>query len=66
MSAAVAYANNDVAHITWKYDRKIKDCLGYAVFRIDAESGERTTLPSWVGFKNHPASSDVGVWFGEE
>ena len=48
-----AYANNDDAMIVWKYNYKIKDCWGFAVFRkrkgeTDAEAEPLITS---VGFE---------------
>ncbi len=47
----VALANNDTALVAWKYDKKIPNCLGFAVYRTDLNSGIRSTLPAWVGFQ---------------
>jgi hypothetical protein len=46
---AIAIANNDTVFLSWIYDQKIPDCLGFAVYRVDAVG--RTALPAWVGFK---------------
>src|SRR5258708_3652770 len=48
---ASAYANNDVAIISWKYDSKIPDCLGFCIQREDTATKKITTLPAWVGFE---------------
>src|SRR5262249_22942869 len=50
-SKAIAISNNDVAFIAWRYDQKIPNCLGFAIYRIDLNSGTTTLLPAWVGFK---------------
>ena len=47
---AKAISNNDVALVSWRYDDKIKNCLGFAVYRVDA-NGQETPLPAWVGFQ---------------
>src|SRR4030095_2052436 len=51
MPSALAYSNNDIGLVVWKYERKIEDCLGFAVSRIDLHSRIETDLPAWVGFK---------------
>jgi phosphatidylserine/phosphatidylglycerophosphate/cardiolipin synthase-like enzyme len=43
-----AYANCDDALIVWKPDRKIDDCLGFALFR--ERNGKVECVPTWVGF----------------
>ena len=50
MSGAIALANNDVAFVSWSYDSKIPNCLGFSLRRIDA-AGMPTVLPAWVGFQ---------------
>jgi phosphatidylserine/phosphatidylglycerophosphate/cardiolipin synthase-like enzyme len=47
----IAFSNNDVGLVAWYYDSKIKDCLGFAVYRNDVQTKERMALPAWVGFK---------------
>lgn len=65
MDKAVAFANNDTVFLSWVYDQKIPDCLGFAVYRRDA-TGQRTALPAWVGFKggSNPnwQHKDTTVW----
>ncbi len=54
MAKAIAYANNDVAQVAWRYDAKIPDCLGFAIYRKEGSpdgAGAWTPLPAWVGFK---------------
>src|ERR1700730_8691031 len=36
MDKAVAIANNDTVFLSWGYDQKISDCLGFALYRKDA------------------------------
>jgi phosphatidylserine/phosphatidylglycerophosphate/cardiolipin synthase-like enzyme len=48
---AVAISNNDVAFVAWKYNQKIPNCLGFAVYRTDLNSGTTIPLPAWVGFQ---------------
>jgi hypothetical protein len=66
MEKAVAFSNNDVAFIAWTYDKKIDNCLGFAVYREDIKSGNKIALPAWVGFKNQTNSKwepkDTSVW----
>jgi phosphatidylserine/phosphatidylglycerophosphate/cardiolipin synthase-like enzyme len=50
MSGAIALANNDVAFVSWSYDARIPNCLGFSLRRIDA-TGMPTVLPAWVGFQ---------------
>lgn len=50
-SHALAVANNDIALVAWSYDSKIKDCLGFAIYRTDMASRTEVPLPAWVGFK---------------
>ncbi|TMQ29232.1 MAG: hypothetical protein E6K70_26020 [Planctomycetota bacterium] len=50
MRGAIALANNDVAFVSWSYDSKIPNCLGFSLRRIDA-AGMPTVLPAWVGFQ---------------
>ena len=44
MDKAIAIANNDTVFLSWIYDQKIADCLGFAVYRADAVG--RTALPA--------------------
>jgi phosphatidylserine/phosphatidylglycerophosphate/cardiolipin synthase-like enzyme len=66
MKAAVAFANNDVALVAWSYDAKIKNCLGFAVYRTDNVTGNKIPLPVWVGFKSESnlawEPKDSTVW----
>src|ERR1017187_705781 len=51
MSKAVAYSNNDVALVSWQYDKRIDRCLGFAVYRTDRTTNKTEVLPAWVGFR---------------
>ncbi len=66
LKRAVAYANNDVAFIAWQYPEKIPNCLGFAVYRTDAKTGNRVILPAWVGFKGQKNDKwepkDTSIW----
>ena len=65
MNKAIAIANNDTVFLSWVYDDKIADCLGFAVNRTDSV-GQSTPLPAWVGFKggSNPdwVHKDTTVW----
>jgi len=43
---AVAFSNNDIAVVAWTVGRKLKDCIGVAVHRIDVRPGTETWLPA--------------------
>jgi phosphatidylserine/phosphatidylglycerophosphate/cardiolipin synthase-like enzyme len=66
MKKAVAFANNDVSLVAWSYDQKIRNCLGFAVYRVDAKTKQKTALPAWVGFKNQTntewKAKDTSIW----
>lgn len=47
---AIAISNNDVAFTAWQFPARIKDCLGFAIYRVD-RSGQGQALPAWVGFQ---------------
>jgi hypothetical protein len=49
MRNAVAFANNDVATIAWSYGTRPDGCMGFALYRIDA-NGKETVLPSHAVF----------------
>lgn len=63
---ASAYCNNDVAIISWKYDNKIKGCLGFNIEREDVKTGQRTKLAAWVGFSDQTnpdwVMKDTSIW----
>jgi phosphatidylserine/phosphatidylglycerophosphate/cardiolipin synthase-like enzyme len=53
MQNAIAFANNDVITVAWSFGQKLDGCMGFAVYRIDAE-GKETALPAvavFPGFK---------------
>ncbi len=50
MRNAVAFANNDVVTIAWSYGKRPDNCMGFALYRIDAK-GKETVLPSHAVFK---------------
>ena len=51
MDKAIAIANNDTVFISWTYDQRTPNCLGFAVYRADS-GGTRTAL-----FPNQPVSA---------
>ena len=46
-----AYANNEVIYVAWAVDAAIPGCLGFDVRRVDAVTGDETSLPAWVPFQ---------------
>ncbi|HEX9046477.1 MAG TPA: phospholipase D-like domain-containing protein [Verrucomicrobiae bacterium] len=62
---AIAISNNDVAFIAWRFDQKIPNCLGFAIYRIDSTGAEKC-LPAWVGFQgqSNPTwqSKTTAIW----
>ncbi len=50
MRNAVAFANNDVITIAWSFGKRPDGCMGFALYRIDA-NGKETPLPSHAVFK---------------
>jgi phosphatidylserine/phosphatidylglycerophosphate/cardiolipin synthase-like enzyme len=53
MQNAIAFANNDVITVAWSFGQKLEGCMGFAVYRIDA-NGKETALPAvavFPGFK---------------
>jgi hypothetical protein len=53
---AVAFSNNDMAVVAWTFGGKLKDCLGFAVHRIDVKAGTETPLPAMATFKGEQAT----------
>src|ERR1700687_3891219 len=50
MRNAIAFANNDVITIAWSYGKRPDGCMGFALYRVDAQ-GKETALPSHAVFK---------------
>jgi phosphatidylserine/phosphatidylglycerophosphate/cardiolipin synthase-like enzyme len=50
MRNAVAFANNDVVTIAWSFGKRPDNCMGFALYRIDAK-GKEAVLPSHAVFK---------------
>lgn len=65
ITAAKAYANNQVAFIAWTVDEAIPDCLGFELTRIYDDGTERI-LAAWVPFKKQAnpdwEPQDTSVW----
>jgi len=63
---ASAYANNDVAIISWKFPNKIPGCLGFCIVGKIRTTGKETTLPAWVGFEGQKnpdwKQKDTSIW----
>jgi len=53
---AVAFSNNDIAVVAWTFGGKLKDCLGFAVYRIDTRAGTETCLPAMATFQSQQAT----------
>src|ERR1700677_1934651 len=53
---AVAFANNDIAVVAWTFGGKLPNCLGFAIYRIDARAGTETCLPAMATFPDQDAS----------
>jgi phosphatidylserine/phosphatidylglycerophosphate/cardiolipin synthase-like enzyme len=69
ITAARAWANNEVAYVAWDIDGKIDGCLGFEVTRVylNADGTEdRVKCATWVAFKGqrnpHWVPQDTGVW----
>jgi phosphatidylserine/phosphatidylglycerophosphate/cardiolipin synthase-like enzyme len=70
ITAAHAYANNEVAYVAWDTDGKIPGCLGFDVTRLhlnpDGSIAERVPCAAWVAFKGQRnprwLPQDTGVW----
>lgn len=77
ISAAHAWANNEVAYVAWDLDGRIDGCLGFEVTRVYLNddgtvalrqngSEDRVKCAAWVAFKGqrnpHWIPQDTGVW----
>ena len=58
MPKALAFSNNDIAVFAWTYEQKLKDCLGFAVFRGDVHAGTWEPLPALARFETTPSDSN--------
>jgi phosphatidylserine/phosphatidylglycerophosphate/cardiolipin synthase-like enzyme len=67
ITAARAYANNEVSLIAWDVDGMIDGCLGFDILRIRMDGSEAPKpLPAWVPFKDQEnpdwKPQNTGVW----
>jgi hypothetical protein len=77
ITAAHAWANNEVAYVAWDIDGKIDGCLGFEVTRVYLNDDgtiasrvdgteDRVKCAAWVAFKGqrnpHWLPQDTGVW----
>ena len=51
MPKALAFSNNDIAVFAWSFEQKLKDCLGFAVYRGDVHAGTWEPLPALARFE---------------
>jgi hypothetical protein len=56
---ALAFANNDIAVIAWTLDKKLDDCLGFAVYRIGVHASKETALPAMARFEATAADAQA-------
>ena len=56
MQNAIAFANNDVITVAWSYGQKLERCMGFAIYRIDA-NGKETPLPAVAAFPGFKRAS---------
>ena len=52
---AIAFANNDIAVVAWTFDRRLPNCLGFAIYQHDLATNEEVALRALARF----ASQDV-------
>src|SRR5215471_7089735 len=63
MQNAVAFANNDVITVAWSFGQRLERCMGFAVYRVDAD-GKETALPAvavFPGFKRAAKTISLGA-----
>lgn len=51
MPKALAFSNNDIAVFAWSFEQKLKNCLGFAVYRGDVHAGTWEPLPALARFE---------------
>jgi len=65
ITAARAYANNQVAFVAWHVDQPVPGCLGFELTRIYSDGTERI-LAAWAPFKEQSNpdfnAQDTSVW----
>src|SRR5689334_23099820 len=52
---AIAFANNDIAVVAWTFDRRLPNCLGFAIYQHDLATNEEVALRALARF----ASQDI-------
>lgn len=50
--SAVAIANNNISIIAWRPTAPIPNCFGFAIYRVDSKTNQKTVLKSWIGFES--------------
>jgi phosphatidylserine/phosphatidylglycerophosphate/cardiolipin synthase-like enzyme len=48
---ALAFSNNDLAIVAWTFDTKLRNCVGFAIYRHDMQSGVEQVLPAMARFQ---------------
>ena len=61
MPKALAFSNNDIAVFAWSYDEALKGCLGFALYRGDANAGTWVPLPALARFEGIPGGISSGA-----
>ncbi|MGF6780843.1 phospholipase D-like domain-containing protein [Paraburkholderia sp. GAS334] len=63
----IALSNNDIILVAWTFERKLSNCVGFDVRRIDASQVNRessspqgVSLPAMAGFPSNPNSGQSG------
>ena len=62
---AIAFSNIDIAVVAWTFGGKLKNCLGFAVYRIDVRAGTETCLPAMATFQGQQGgdpTENTGAW----
>lgn len=54
---AIAFSTNDIAVVAWTFGGGLKDCLGFAIYRIDVLAGAETPLAAMATFKGQSAET---------
>jgi phosphatidylserine/phosphatidylglycerophosphate/cardiolipin synthase-like enzyme len=56
---ALAFSNNDIALIAWTYDKRLNNCLGFAVYRCAPDKSSPVALPALARFKSTPVNAKL-------
>jgi phosphatidylserine/phosphatidylglycerophosphate/cardiolipin synthase-like enzyme len=59
MPKALAFSNNDIAVFAWSYEEALKGCLGFALYRGDANAGTWAPLPALARFESTPVDAKL-------